>query len=389
MSNFRHDPTTPHSSVLRLFGGKYVLRYDYMPGRCVVRILYYGDRILYRVQSNGNYGPSFVRFAIKQFCTCRGCGIARLGYSRCCDCHRHCNACNPGCEWCDSCGNMSTRISSNCICGGDDNEPQWIHRSAPFFHDGKPTKAIPSCRHISTEIEVCGANAYDATHDAVASWHGCIVSDSSLPAGGFEINTAPASGNEFLDQIDDICAALQHDSAFVDDNAGLHVHVSSKSMNIYGLRKLAVLYRQLEPLFFAKWPSREDNSYCREAREYLRHLFIVPFSGANPGQNIRKAIYEKVYRKDASRKREKYDEARYYALNIHSHYFRGTIECRVAPGMIKATPIKLWGTFWACLMDYADNKPDRIVGALSHKTAEEIVAEVCPVPAVHKFLTNS
>ena len=291
----------------------------------------------------------------------------------CCDCS-HCESCGPttenvcgncqccerhcGCWYCETCneehGNDTPRClecencASECTCS--QGEVRFMENPLKF-HKAKVTehKRNPSKRFIACELECSGAAGGDAIESCCEGWSHSIVRDGSLPSGGFEVTTSPASGDRFCAMAEEIGAALEDDGARVNDDCGFHIHVDARDFTYYEVRKLIMLYAKIEQaLFGVIAPSRRGSSYCQPcAKNYLQSLKDV--KSTRP--DVNKAVYGSAAPR--WRKKNKYDHSRYHALNLHSYFFRGTVECRLHTGTTNPNKIICWGLLWAAILDSA------------------------------------
>ena len=268
--------------------------------------------------------------------------------------------------------------------------PQFIDTpNPPTFHSSQTFKKNASQRFISVEIEVASTvNRSNAkTYEAVKALGGGIVHDGSLPCDGFEINTPPAQGDVFVEQITQICDALKQDGAKVTQSCGLHVHVDSRDMGFYDLRKLAFLYQKLEPaLFSIVAPSRKLNHYCVPCGDKLVANLKNPGSFKQNKEQLCLNVYGRA--PDMTRiKRSKYDNARYSALNLHSYLYRGSIENRVFNGTTNATKIINWGILNAAMIDFACEASETEITALTTNPLQTLML-VAPDNEIKEWIVN-
>lgn len=297
-------------------------------------------------------------------------------------------------------------------------------------------------RYVSVEIEVGGLTKHEAiwrVDEAVTKWKCATVHDGSLPNCGFEINTAPAKGKFFVDQVTEICKALRVAGAWVNIHCGLHVHVDSRDLSAHQVLRLIEVYAKIEDGLFLTVPdsrrrnnqfSRTGKNYCekcgqklltaikgflakpdktvywgcptnkgdkketqekklREARQKARtrHLARLAVYTGLGGTNINAGGTEtlgnipKQLRVSTPRAtgqqvqtlaQDRYSRARYYALNLHTHFYtppgaarvvrdalgrerevgrkRGTIESRLAAGTTDPKKIIPWALLWDQLL---------------------------------------
>lgn len=321
------------------------------------------------------------------------CDCATCDYGR--RCHRvdpdticeHCERCRDHCDctFCDECGDYIGEDDYRCgECGGcedccdcnnrDDDEPAVeFFTSALRFHPCPKDRheRNPSKRHISCELEVDNAESDSGISNAVRSWKGSIVRDGSLSSMGFEICTAPAAGDVFCDQIERICGALNDSRADVNESCGYHVHVDARDFNFWDVRRLILVYAKIESALYDCVPqSRRTSQYCEPcAEKYLGALGNTP-------KLLKKGVVECLYpnlkystgrdrKSDYKNARgDKYQRARYNALNIHSWLYRGTVECRMAAGTCNADKVILWGILWAGILDYAKTATEATISKL-------------------------
>ncbi len=248
-------------------------------------------------------------------------------------------------------------------------------------------KINPSKRHISVEIEVDSIGANNNVTSVVRAWHGSIVEDGSLSDQGFEINMAPASGDTFVDQVVSICRALNVGNATVDWRCGLHVHVDARDFNYYDVRRLVRVYAKLESVLFKMCnPSRRGGRYSQECgQKWLKRMCGTDKSYKAVKKRMIEGLYDITISSGRGsgmlindNKKYKHHEARYNALNVHSWFHRGTIECRIHEGTLDSTDIIAWGMLWAAIMDYAASRSDReIEDNLDNRVPMDVMKIVC------------
>ena len=277
---------------------------------------------------------------------------------QCCSCV-FCAGCRKGrqealCERCHECQ----------VCCGNECQQETPYRVEAIvaeeiqdiqFHPPKLTELITnsSSRLISVEIEVANVRDQRKVDFVVKKWGGRIVPDGSLPATGFEINTAPAGGDLFLLEIKEICKTLREERAAVTEACGLHVHVDARDYSYYDMRRLILAYASVETaLFDMVIPRRRTNRYCRPCGDRFRQAITLE---EMPLKSVKRAVLQSVYAIHVDKARDyrghKWCPDRYYALNLHSWFYRGTIECRLFGGTTMVSKISLWGILWAVFLD--------------------------------------
>lgn len=164
-----------------------------------------------------------------------------------------------------------------------------------------------------------------------------IVNDSSVcvntPGGlvtGFEAVSPVLQENQF-NQIDAMCRALSAIGARVNRTCGLHVHIGANSLSLDTMKRLAILYAEVEPWLDSLLPpSRREsqNIYCTSVKN---QLVLQKVLDATNVAGIANGIA---------------NGSRYVKLSFSSYWRHGTIEFRHHSGTIDAEKIKHWA--WLC-----------------------------------------
>src|ERR1051326_4979557 len=256
---------------------------------------------------------------------------------------------------------------------------RFVRRETPVFHEAKTFKANPSRRFVSCEVEVCGAHGNaQQVNEVVAAWQSAVVSDGSLPQGGFEITTAPTNGDKFVEHMTVLSAALREAAGWVDARAGMHVHIDARDFHYWDLRRLIMLYQRVEPALFAMVPpGRRRSSFCEPCGN--RYMDAIRL-GDDAAKGLAEAEAQRAWTMSAFKKRllfslysttntrgargwhrdkiadqqptgDKYAAPRYRAMNLHSWMYRGTIEFRIPPGTVRKHKMIGWGTLFAGFLD--------------------------------------
>lgn len=309
-------------------------------------------------------------------CECAMCHNTRCG-NRVSDVCEECGRCPDccGCRECMRCDGLFRTLycgehcSDCCDCGDEDDDGDGsscfaLMKSRDRFHKGKPGDVGP-VRFVSAEIEVANADD-DLVSSVVRRWGGGIVEDGSLPSTGCEINTAPAKGSAWRSQIQEIGRALYHSGASVTNSCGLHVHVDARDFNYYDIRRLMKLYYRIEPgIYGLVSNSRRGIDTCRPCGDQFAQCLT------SNGKINKKEIFMAVYGQEPGRvvnkrelKYDKYNGARYRALNLHSWLYHGTIECRLHQGSTNAEKIQWWGELWSAIIEFVATHQDKEIDAM-------------------------
>jgi hypothetical protein len=252
-----------------------------------------------------------------------------------------------------------------------------------------------SNRYIACEIEVAGLHnpkRKDLLIQTIKKWGGQIVHDGSLPGGGFEINMAPAAGDYFVRQAQEIGDALRDAEAYTTAACGLHVHADARDFTYADMRRLFLYYSKIEPVLIQMQPySRSMNStYCQPVGQMLaegvKNFALPPFYKKIKGKAkpYKQAVMNSVYLMERRKggdfsgnvprpeRTSHYGSSHvhYHGMNVHSWFFRGTVENRFHGGTTVARKIVDWATLWAAVLDKAMKISDKDIEAITDPRAE-------------------
>lgn len=299
-----------------------------------------------------------------------------------------CQYCGGGINTCGCCRHRNTDEGENLRIEADVNLLRYVEG---------PSTINKSPRLLAAEIEVCGLKKKAGGTEVkkmVKGWHGAIVGDGSLPSGGFEINTHPASYDFWVHQVNDICSALKEAKAWVDQRAGCHTHVDCRDLDYLKLAGVLRLIACAEAGFYAliNRDRATGENFCqfwslnylqklRAAEGTFRHdmderkvtlLYRKYILHALYGYSDKKRIH------DASR--GKGNGPRYRGVNLHSFLHRGTIEFRMPNGTIYPENIINWGMLLANTIDVGAGRSMEEIKEIC-KPVEQKVFEVPGLPA--------
>lgn len=239
-------------------------------------------------------------------------------------------------------------------------------------------------RHLSVEMEIAGLKpgykeglkdsplAFSTRtmpiNIAVEKWRGQIVKDMSLPAYGFEINTSPANGDRFIQQINEITTTLKNFNATCDNNydpnkrikcCGLHVHVDARDVGWEDLRRFLLLYEHLESAIYSMLPGYRRASHfsvpCGKRYGIIVRASIPSKNNAIKNllkHNITRQVYGQTIPARGD-KRACREDARYSSVNLHQVFYRGTIEFRHMFGTVDPIEITNWAMLVGQIVDYS------------------------------------
>ena len=120
---------------------------------------------------------------------------------------------------------------------------------------------------------------------------------------------------------------VRHAGAKVNQSCGLHVHVDSANHNCQSLKNLLSIMFSKEDLLFKALQVNEKRAenYCKKVREPMLRQ-ARKLSGGSSGSMTE---LEKIWYEGNIGDRDHYNWTRYFAANIHSMFYRGTVEFRM------------------------------------------------------------
>lgn len=219
------------------------------------------------------------------------------------------------------------------------------------FHSGNGGDVV---RHVGVEIEfhdfliTPSAESVKALHAALSKWGGSVVQDHS----NVEVQLAPASGERFREQVEEICGLLKTMKAKCSTISGLHIHVDARDMKFSQLGKVMVLYAKMEPLLIRTQPySRMAGKFCRPTGKDLGAGWSETRLSAEQAKLFDEKA--KAWIPSAGPGLTHEQVARYKAVNFAAWYKYSTIEVRFHAGTLNAEDIISWASFWSNFVEYA------------------------------------
>ena len=279
-----------------------------------------------------------------------------------------------------------------------------------------------SPRLISVELEIAGLNCNNQVLQAtLAHWHCSIVADGSLPSSGCEINTHPAGGDVFLEQIEAICTAFTQTNTRITPACGGHIHIDTRDYDYTAMARLVRLYACTENILYKMIPyNRRSSRYCVPwAINYLTGIRDVEKRmqkevGARKRMLLyRQALLTKLYGftdKKAVKAAHTNKTApvnggsRYRAFNLQSWMYRGTVEFRFPPGTVNALNCTSYAMLLANMIDVAfHNNMDEVMALVKDAETEiyenskdtfyppstkqrELLLSLAPTPAIQEWI---
>jgi len=210
----------------------------------------------------------------------------------------------------------------------EDKEPPACSREAESFE-------FPVRRLVGVEVE-CLIPHIDAL-DTPSFW--TSTSDGSINSeegyDGIEMVSYPASGDLLLESIDNLILWSNDIGAVVNRSCGLHVHFNSLDLTARQVAHVGIVYRYFEEILKGMMPnSRQSSNWCKDfpiPKNQLRYI--------TEESELIELYYDHM---DSYPSTDKYNDARYCGLNIHSRYYHGSLEFRLHSGTLNRTKILNW-----------------------------------------------
>jgi hypothetical protein len=183
--------------------------------------------------------------------------------------------------------------------------------------------------------------------------------DGSLHDKGIEINFPPLQGKKLEKKVKDASEALIKAGFIGTSSCGLHIHIDGSEI-INSSQKQVQLIKTIyviEDMIFSVLPSsRWDNRFCKRLADY----YLYKNFKLSLDQKNLETIWYNTRSEDEKhdRKERKYDDTRYAGFNLHSLFFRGTIEFRYHSGTVQAKKILYWANLLSHIYDWAINHYD-------------------------------
>jgi hypothetical protein len=217
---------------------------------------------------------------------------------------------------------------------------------------------LRSRRFLSLEIETAHLNAGKSFMQVIEKWQCAVVADGSI-GDGFEINTSPAAGDDFISLISELAGAMAKQGATVDGRCGLHCHIDARDYNFYETKRMGLLWQRVEPaLYRLVHPKRHESTFCVPCGAKYGPILEQGKLPKQAKDQYFLATYNRAPSKELNRstlRGQKYGGNRYNSLNMHSWMFRGTFENRMHHGTVNEMKLIMWGVLNAHLVDWAYN----------------------------------
>ena len=131
---------------------------------------------------------------------------------------------------------------------------------------------------------------------------------------------------------------LRSGGAKVNESCGIHVHVDAAAHTARTLRNIANIIAAKEDILYKALkvrPNRE--SYCQKVDE----AFLERLNRGRPSAMTMDTL-EKLWYNGRGDRYHHYDRSRYHGLNLHSVFYKGTVEFRLFNSTLHAGEVKTY-----------------------------------------------
>ena len=181
---------------------------------------------------------------------------------------------------------------------------------------------------------------------------------------------SPKLTYEEMGKLQEVVRCLRKRGAKVNSSCGMHVHVDASNHTPQSLKNaLTIMYSKEDILFKALQtnPARVDR-WCQRVREdMLADIRRMP-SGTMRMEEFRRRWYQDRQRGVSH---SHYDDTRYYALNLHAVFDKGTVEWRCFNSTLHAGKVRAYVTLALAISAQAINQK------CTHMRKTEITENPC------------
>ena len=144
-----------------------------------------------------------------------------------------------------------------------------------------------------------------------------------------------------MGKLQDCVRQMRHAGGKVNDTCGIHVHVDASNHNRQSLKNLiGIMYSKEDILFKAlQVKERRVEAYCKKVREPMLKKARKLSSDETKNLTELESIWYEGFNHNTH---QHYNKTRYYALNLHSVFYRGTVEWRCFNSTLHAGEVKAY-----------------------------------------------
>ena len=162
-----------------------------------------------------------------------------------------------------------------------------------------------------------------------------------------------------LPRLQECVRQVRHAGAKANISCGIHVHVDAANHNRQSLKNLlSIMYSKEDILFKAlQVNERRASRWCQKVREPM--LKEARNLSSDETKNL--TALESIWYEGNISDREHYNWTRYYALNLHSVFYRGTVEWRCFNSTLHAGKIAAYVNLCLAMSAQAINQRSTVM----------------------------
>jgi len=192
-----------------------------------------------------------------------------------------------------------------------------------------------------------------------------VMRDSSIrpqPAGDeFKVElVSPILVYEDIEVIQELLRKLRKAGAKANNSCGIHVHVDGANHNAKSLKNIVNFFCSRQDLIYEALRVKENRvSYCKKVSpELLKKIKATKNISRN---DIETLWYSRANHGHSGGSGGRYNSTRYQGLNLHSFFFRGTVEFRMFNSTTHAGELKAYIQFCLAVSAWAIGSTDKIL----------------------------
>lgn len=176
----------------------------------------------------------------------------------------------------------------------------------------------------------------DGSIDGERWSHGAYVATSNSE---YRVEmVTPKLDYDEIPKLQEVVRTVRKAHAKVNNSCGLHVHVDASRFDNQSLKNLmSIMYSKEDLLFQAlQVPESRVQRWCKPVRESMLQQARRMTSSAS------RSRLERIWYQGDVNSTEHYNWTRYHALNLHSVFYRGTVEYRMFNSTLHAGRVKAY-----------------------------------------------
>ena len=212
-----------------------------------------------------------------------------------------------------------------------------LHKSK-CFNRNKFSRAVGiELEAINEDREAMDYGYYESNWEFRNNWR--VVHDGSIDSGegvGREfITKGGLSGDELYQSIDNVTTGLKDYGWSVNRSCGMHIHIDARDLRWREIKYILAVSKLCEQIMFKMLPtSRRNGRWCKRIPLTMENILSIC-----DDQEFIETWYGAF---DTYPSYDKYNDARYCGVNMHSRIIHGSIEFRHHSGTLDSEKIVNW-----------------------------------------------